>query len=201
MREVVYLCALLMVGVVACDSKKTPFAEPAKSASAVAPTSVVSSRAPSASSAAASAPAPSASAALGPCPPNAKRYDEPKFCVVLPEKTLDISYEGGAEEGTIELHDKSGSVIRFSWVPVARLGNESIKAQLERVKPGEELVGSGDIPRGAWSDVRKVDGEQKGEHVVQSVTKTQKLLINCHYTVEEARSEPARAVCKSVRAY
>jgi hypothetical protein len=31
--------------------------------------------------------------------------------------------------------------------------------------------------------------------------KTQKLLINCHFTVEDAQAEQARAVCKSVRAY
>src|SRR5688572_22961718 len=120
MRAVVYLSALFVVGLVACESKKTASPEPSASAarataatsgSAAALTSAASSAAPSAlsqraqPSASSCAAAPFASAAASPCLPNAKRYDEPKFCVVLPEKTLDVTYEGGAEEGSAELED------------------------------------------------------------------------------------------------
>jgi hypothetical protein len=114
---------------------------------------------------------------------------------------LDIVYEGDDKEGNIELQDKAGSVLRFSWVPVSRLGKESIKEHLERVSKGEELVASGDVPGGAWSDVKRIDPKDNGRHVVQSVVKTKKHLVNCHYAVPEAQVEQARGVCKSVREY
>ncbi len=218
MRAVACLCALLLPGVVACEPTSTPSPEPstraaaqaaATSSGASAPTGGASARPPSAQSQAASALAPASAAAsasaptpaASPCPADAKRYDEPKFCVVLPEKTLEMGYEGGPEEGSAQLEVGGGGVLRFSWVPLARLGKESIKAQLERVNKGEELAGSGDIPGGAWSDVKKVDGDQKGKHVVQSAVTTPKLVVNCHYTVDEAQAAQARAVCESVRAY
>ncbi len=119
---------------------------------------------------------------------------------MLPEKTLDISYEGDAKAGNIELEAR-GSVLRFSWAPVANLGDASLKEALERVQAGEELAGSGDLPGGAWSDIKTVDGDHKGKHVIQSTLATQKLLINCNYAVDDAQAEAARAVCKSVRAY
>lgn len=163
---------------------------------------MAASQAPTALASAVPSAAPSASAATGtgPCPANAKRYDEPKFCIVLPEKTLDVTYEGDEKEGHVELEPKIGGVLRLSWVPVARAGKESLKAQLEKVDEGYELVGSGDIPGGAWSDWKK-SGDEKNQHVVQSVLKTQKLLINCNYAVEESHAEQAREVCKSVRGY
>jgi hypothetical protein len=203
MRTVACFSALLCAGLVACDSKNAPSPEPSSRAAPQPPPAPSQAALPLARASAAvsaAAPAPSASAAAGPCLPNAKRYDEPKFCVVLPDKTLDISYEGGPEEGSIEL-EASGDVLRFSWVPVARAGKDSIKAELERVKEGEELAASGELPGGAWSDIKTVGGDGPGKHVVQSLVKTPKLLVNCHFTVEDAEAEPARAVCKSVRAY
>jgi hypothetical protein len=210
------LSLLLLVGLCSCDSKKESPPEPSASAtrepmalaSSPAPSPVASrAGAPALSVSAAPAAAASASAApsanaASPCPANAKNYAEPKFCVVLPEKTLDITYEGDEKEGQVELEPKGGGVIRFSWVPVARAGTEPLKAQLERVSDGYELVESGDLPRGgAWSDWKKASGDEKTEHVVQSVVKTPKLLINCNYTTTADRVEEARKTCKSVRGY
>lgn len=214
MRAPHSLSAFLLLALVACDSKKEsspePSAratrEPVAQASSPAQSAVASRAAPPALSVSA-APTPGASgspssAAASPCPANAKNYDEPKFCVVLPEKTLDVSYEGDAQQGNIELEPKGGGVLRFSWVPLARAGKESLKAQVEHVDDGYELVESGDLSGGgAWSDVKKAGGDEKNEHVVQSAVKTKKLLVNCNYSTTAENAAKAREVCKSVRGY
>jgi hypothetical protein len=206
MRAVAVVPAFLLLFIVACESKSTAMPE----SSARAKPEVVA-KSTSSGSAASAAPSPkpppsaaappSAAPPAGPCPADAKRYDEPRFCVVLPEKTLDITYEGGPEEGNAELQDRNGGVLRFSWVPAARAGEQSLEAQVERVGAGEELVASGDIPGGAWSEIKQVGDAASGKRYVQSLTKSQKVLVNCHYTVESEHSEQARAVCKSVRTY
>lgn len=210
MRNLACLSALVFAALVSCESKNKSSAGLDPRA---APEVATKSPAPSAPAGEASSPPPAESAppiasasavasagAPGPCPPNAKRYDEPKFCVVLPDKPLDVSYEGGPSEGSVELEVK-GNVLRFTWVPIARMGKESLRAQLERVEEGYELAGSGDLANGAWSDWRKMGDSAQGKHVVQSAIKTPKLLINCNYSVDDAQAEQARDVCKSVRAY
>lgn len=215
MRVSVYPPVLSLLCLLACQSGTTPTTRPSSDGTASVPTpratAQPSAPIPSASSAnpttraePPSAPAPSTSvsaSAAGPCPPSAKRYDDARFCVVLPEKTLDLTYAGDGDEGEVELEDRTGGVIRFSWVPASRLGSASIKEQLERVETGEELVTSGDMPGGAWVDVKKTKDINKGKHLVQSVVKTKKHLVNCHYTVFEEHAEQARAVCRSVREY
>lgn len=213
MRVSVYPPVLSLLCLLACQSGTTPTTRPSSdgTASVPEPRATAQPSIPSASSAnptpraePPSAPAPSTSvsaSAAGPCPPSAKRYDDARFCVVLPEKTLDVTYANSGDEGEVLLEDRTGGVIRFSWVPASRLGNTSIKEQLERVSKGEELVASGDMPGGAWVDVKSPKDTSEGKHVVQSVVKTKKHLVNCHYTVSEEHAEQARAVCRSVREY
>jgi hypothetical protein len=204
------LSAFLVLALVACDSKKesppAPSAEakrePLAQPSSPAP-SVVASIAPTptASVATSASAAPSAKAA-GPCPPNAKNYDEPKFCVTFLEEPLDITYEGGPDEGNVELEAKGGGVIRLTWVPLARAGKESLRAEMDHVDDGWELVASGDLPGGgAWSDMKKASGDEKVRHVVRSAVKTKRVLVNCYYATTAENADKAREVCKSVRGY
>lgn len=202
-----------VLAVVACDSKPKAAAEPTPTA---VPAAVTSGAPPSTTPAAlASAPAPSAAVppsasaaaapvAAGPCPPNAKRYDTPKFCVVLPEKTLDITYEEYDASGDVEV-EAPGGTLRFHWEPTKAMSRAALKKEMERADDGWKLVSSGEIPGGAWSEIEKAAGDEagtsSGEHVVRSVTATKKLDILCHYSVKAEHVEQARATCQSVRTY
>lgn len=197
-----------MLGLAACESKGgastsspgatasgAPVAAPLLSASAKASAAVPSAAVPPSASAA--TPAPSASAGGDSCPADAKRYDEPRFCVVFPSKPLDVSYEGGPNAGTAELESLRG-VLRFTWGPVGKAGKEPLKARLEKVSSGDELVASGELPgSGAWSHLKLASGK----HLIQSATKSAKLVIDCNFNVDAAQAEAAAAVCKSLRTY
>jgi hypothetical protein len=170
----------------------------------VAPTaSALPKTPPALSVAAASASVVLDAAAAGPCPPNAKNYDEPRFCITFAEKPLDVTYEGGPEEGNVELEAKGGNgVIRLSWVPLARAGNDPLKAQVERIEDDWELVSSGDLGGGgAWAEIKQTGADEKTRHVVHSLVKTKKLLVDCNYSTTAENAAKARDVCKSIRGY
>ncbi len=198
------LAAVLLI---ACDGASQNAASSstaaAKSAStAAAPASANKTAATTASStASAAAPTASASAsaaATSDCPDGARKDDDARYCITLPEKKLAVSYEGDKpSQGIREELEIAGDrlVITVGPAPagktVAQLKEAADKAM------GPSRVDGGDLPNGYWNDRKEKDGQ----HIVEGVV-VSKFIITCtHWVRDEKNLEAARAVCKSLKTF
>lgn len=222
---IVGLIAAFSLGVISCKKQSENIHvevrdKPIQSAAVAKATTVHSSKtapsvsvgivaAPSASSSQSAGGAPpvlSAAASAQPtgekkdaCPSGMKRLDNLEFCVKLPEKYLNVTWEESNGSGQMELEDSiTKERLEFAWNPLTNFKNKSL---LELVRkpliPRYELVESGETTDGAWSDVKS----PQGEHLIRSMTKGTKYVLTCAYSAKEEHVEAGRAVCKSVKKY
>jgi hypothetical protein len=196
--------AMFLLG---CDKPKTtaasstasPTLAPSPSSTATASASAASKPVVPASATASASAAPSASgAAASPCPEGARKDDDARYCILLPKKKLAVSYEGDKpSKGIREELEIAGDrvVITIDPAPAGKTVAQLKADALTRI--GSELVESGDLSRGYWTDLK----DKNGQHIVEGVV-VSKYVISCMHWVRDEKNLPAaRAVCQSLTTF
>jgi hypothetical protein len=187
-------------GAPSAASSSTAGAKPTSTASAsAAATTAASARA----TATASTPSPAASAsasaaAASECPEGARKNDEARYCINLPEKKLEVSYEGDKpSQGIREELEVSGErlVITVGPAPAGKTLEQLKEVGAKRM--GAERVEGGDLAGGFWNTWKEKDGQ----HVVEAVVVSKYVITCTHWAREEKNLEAARAVCKSLKTF
>lgn len=204
-----YRAALAALLLTACDKAPAPEASsgararPSSGASALVAASASAPAAPSAAASASAAAVASAAASSkptgdGPCAAGARKNDDARYCITLPAKVLAVSYEGDKpSQGIREELEVAGDrlVISVAAAPSGKAVAQLKADALKRI--GAELVESGDLTSGYWTDLK----EKSGQHIVEGVVMSRYLVTCTHWVRDEKNLEAARAVCKSLTTF